>query len=264
MVKGLQRFREHFRGQPDSFIVIGGVACDQWLELQGLTFRPTKDVDMVLVIEALSPEFVNVFWDFVRAGRYDNRQRSTGRRTYYRFSKPAEPDYPVMIEIFCRQPPGIDLSAGQQIVPIDIDDQLSSLSAILMDESYYQLILDSRILAQDLPIISATGLIPLKARAWLDMTQRQAEGKPVDADDIRKHRRDVFRLAAALPAGRGPTIPEPIRGDLRRFVAFFPAESPEWGDLSKALKNDLGGAVPGPQELLAALTDYFSLEAGTA
>jgi hypothetical protein len=36
MVKGLQRFREYFGDHPDSFVVIGGVACDEWLGLQGL------------------------------------------------------------------------------------------------------------------------------------------------------------------------------------------------------------------------------------
>jgi len=259
MVKGLQRFREHFREHGNAFVLIGGVACEEWLGLQGLRFRPTKDVDMVLVAEALTPEFVSLFWDFVRAGRYNNRQRSTGKKVYYRFSKPTEPDFPAMIEIFSRQPSGLDLAVGQAIVPIDLDDQLSSLSAILMDESYYRLILHSRILAAGLPIITVDGLIPLKARAWLDLTQQQAEGKSVDGDDIRKHRRDVFRLAAALPAERGPALAKVIRDDLREFVSAFPAESPEWTDLLRSLKADLGAAVPSPQELLGALDEYFAL-----
>lgn len=45
MVKGLQRFREYFSDHPNSFVVIGRVACDEWLGLQGLPFPPTKDVD---------------------------------------------------------------------------------------------------------------------------------------------------------------------------------------------------------------------------
>lgn len=45
MVKGLARFREHFRDRTDAFVVIGGVACDEWLGAQGLPFRPTKDID---------------------------------------------------------------------------------------------------------------------------------------------------------------------------------------------------------------------------
>ena len=263
MVKGLQRFREHFGEHRDSFVVIGGVACDEWLGLQGLPFRPTRDVDMVLVIEALTPAFVSRFWEFIRTGRYDNRQRSTGKRIYYRFSKPAAPDFPAMIEIFSRQPAGLDLAAGQEVAPIVLNDEISSLSAILVDDAYYRLILDCRALSGDLPIVTASALIPLKARAWLDLTHRRGEGKPVDDDDIRKHRRDVFRLGAALPAGAGPAIAESVRADLRRFVAAFAPDSPEWTDLLKSLKADLGAAVPRPQDLLAALDMYFSLSRGS-
>ena len=259
MVKGLQRFRDHFREFRDSFVVIGGVACDEWLGQQGLRFRPTRDVDMVLVLEALTPAFVARVWEFVRAGRYDSRQRSTDKRIYYRFSKPAEPDFPAMIEIFSRQPSNLDLAAGQEVVPITLDDELSSLSAILMDDAYYRLILDCKALSNDLPIITAAALIPLKARAWLDLTRRRQDGIPVDDHDIRKHRRDVFRLTAALPAGAGPAIAESVRADLRRFVAAFTLDSPEWPDLLKSLKADLGAAVPRPEDLLAALDAYFSL-----
>ena len=45
MVKGMQKFREHFKGFDASFVVIGGVACDEWMSAQGLAFRATKDVD---------------------------------------------------------------------------------------------------------------------------------------------------------------------------------------------------------------------------
>jgi len=259
MVKGLQKFREHFGDHRDSFVVIGGVACDEWLGQRGMPFRPTRDVDMVLLIESLSPAFVARFWEFVRASRYDNRQRSTGKRVYYRFGKPATPDFPAMVEIFSRQPAGIEAAAGQDVVPIPVDEGLSSLSAILMDDDYYRLILDNRALSGDLPIVTATALIPLKARAWLDLTQKREEGNAVDEDDIRKHRRDVFRLAAALPAGTGPAVAKSVRADLRRFVAAFAVGSAEWPDLLKSLKADLGAAVPAPRDLLAALEEHFSL-----
>ena len=36
----------------------------------------------------------------------------------------------------------------------------------------------------------------------------------MDDKDIRKHRRDVFRLAAALPANAGPGIAESVHADL--------------------------------------------------
>ena len=48
MVKGLQKFREHFSDYRDSFVVIGGIACDEWLQQRGMPFRPTRDVDMYI------------------------------------------------------------------------------------------------------------------------------------------------------------------------------------------------------------------------
>jgi len=53
MIRGLDRFREHFSEYRKGFVLIGGVACHEWLASQSLEFRATKDMDMVLVVEAL-------------------------------------------------------------------------------------------------------------------------------------------------------------------------------------------------------------------
>lgn len=50
MVVGLPRFRAHFAGFEDCFILIGGAACDLWLGDLGLPFRATKDLDLVLLV----------------------------------------------------------------------------------------------------------------------------------------------------------------------------------------------------------------------
>jgi hypothetical protein len=61
MVKGIELFAGHFKGFEDSYILIGGAACDLWMQTQGLPFRATKDLDIVIVIEALNPEFIKNF-----------------------------------------------------------------------------------------------------------------------------------------------------------------------------------------------------------
>lgn len=53
MVKGLNSFREWFRGYETNYAIIGGTACDLLLSKAALDFRLTKDVDMVLIVEAL-------------------------------------------------------------------------------------------------------------------------------------------------------------------------------------------------------------------
>lgn len=90
MVKGADRFRDHFRDATDHYVLIGGVAAEAWLTQAGLTFRVTKDIDMVLVVETLDDAFMNRVWDFVRAGKYARKERDDVQRRYYRFIKPAD------------------------------------------------------------------------------------------------------------------------------------------------------------------------------
>ena len=85
-MKGLDVFREYFAGHADQFVLIGGTAATLAMEEAGLEFRATKDLDIVLHIEALSPSFGEVFWRFVDAGGYDIRQAvGTGKPVFYRF-----------------------------------------------------------------------------------------------------------------------------------------------------------------------------------
>ena len=68
MVKSLEVFREHFCNYADRYVLIGGAACDIAMTGAGLAFRATKDLDIVLYVEALDAAFVHTLWEFVRAG----------------------------------------------------------------------------------------------------------------------------------------------------------------------------------------------------
>lgn len=259
MVVGIERFREQFRGFERAFVLIGGAACEAWMSSNALPFRRTKDLDIVLVVEALDRAFAARFREFVEAGRYEVRQRpDTGRREFYRFLRPKEPDYPYMLELFSRAPSSIELFAGQTVTPVPVDEAVASLSAILMEEEYYELVLASRYDADGIPMVGATGLIPLKARAWLDMQRRQADGGAVDDDDINKHRNDVFRLALTLPGNPGPEVAEAIRADLRKFLESFPAGAEDWTAIVQALKGSVG-KLPAPAELVRTIRTFFGL-----
>jgi hypothetical protein len=39
MIRGLDLFREHFAEYRKAFVIIGGVACHEWLSTQGLEFQ---------------------------------------------------------------------------------------------------------------------------------------------------------------------------------------------------------------------------------
>ena len=137
MVIGLDTFSEHFKEFQDSYIIIGGTACDIIIEEAGFTPRATDDIDMILIVEALSPEFVTKFWEFIKLGQYAIQQKDQEERNCYRFKTPANPEYSKQIELFCKVPDVIDANEGAHLTPIPVDEGLSSMSAILLDETYY-------------------------------------------------------------------------------------------------------------------------------
>lgn len=53
--------------------MIGGAACDIILEESDESFRVTKDLDLVLIVEALTPEFGKAFWQFIVNGRFGDK-----------------------------------------------------------------------------------------------------------------------------------------------------------------------------------------------
>jgi len=165
MIKGLEHFKKHFFSLADHYVLIGGSACTVIMEDVGLEFRATKDLDIVLYVEALTHEFATAFWQFIRNGRYTNRQHSTGKQMFYRFSSPKTADFPVMLELFSRVPDSITLCGESHLTPIPINDTISSLSAILLDDDYYQFIHSGKLQIDGLSVLGAAHLIPLKARA---------------------------------------------------------------------------------------------------
>ena len=117
MVIGLDRFREHFAGHEDSYAQIGGAACDIVFGEAGLPIRATRDFDIELCAEVVGAGFAQVSADFLDAGGYQARQRSTGRREYYRFHRPSDESFPAMIELFARRPDAFALPDGVAVRP---------------------------------------------------------------------------------------------------------------------------------------------------
>ena len=103
MVNGLEKFREYFSEFDGMYMLIGGVACGLIMDEAGLDFRSTKDFDIVLIVEALNEDFAKVFWQFIKDGEYEIRERSNGEPEFYRFKNPKDISYPKQIELFSRK-----------------------------------------------------------------------------------------------------------------------------------------------------------------
>ena len=218
MAAGIDIFREYFRGFQDQYVLIGGMACDLLLEEAGIGFRPTRDIDMVLIVEALTTEFARIFWQFIDAGGYQARQRSNGKPEFYRFVDPIKPGYPVMIELFARPGSNVDFTYQGHLVPLHIDDDISSLSAILLNEAYYHFLLDGRTEANGVSVLDGAHLVPMKMKAWLDLTEKKKEGIHVNDKDLRKHRQDVFRLFPLISNDMLIPAPAEVYRDIQLFI----------------------------------------------
>ena len=213
MVRGLATFKNHFADYKDQYVLIGGAASAELMEQSGLTFRGTRDLDVVLIVEAMTNEFVRAFWDFIEKGKYDIRSHSQSERKYYRFKNPEDEIYPECIELFSRIPDSIKFEGRGRFTPIPIDEELSSLSAILLDDNYYPLILNGRDEVDGLSCLKVEYIIILKAKAWLDLFQRKA-----DSRKINRQKRDVIRLFPLLDPGIQIDIPETVKIDLNEYL----------------------------------------------
>jgi len=255
MVEGLEKFKEHFAGLEDCFVLIGGAACDVWMGESGLEFRATKDLDLVLIVEALRVEFFERFWVFVKNGKYQSLQRSGQTPEFYRFKKPKAAGYPFMIELLSRNklgPPD-----GVHLTPIPADEDISSLSAILLNDVYYSYVKETKQSVDGVPIAPAWCLIPLKARAYLDLVKRREDGDTrVKGDDIKKHRYDVFRIYRTLTPAERHNLPDLLKTDLARFLATLPEQSEEWVNVRQAVGAD---NLPEPAEIIRQLNEIFQL-----
>jgi hypothetical protein len=249
MVEGLDVFREHFRDYSDYYVLIGGTACDLLMNEAGIDFRATKDLDMVLCVEALDEKFGRVFWDFIRAGGYQTKQSAEGRSRFYRFVQPQSTArrYPFMVELFSRKPDVLAVPDGFHLTPIPLGDELSSLSAILLDDDYYNFICSGKKDIADVMILDAEHLIPLKATAFLNLTRQGAEKRATS-----KHKNDVFRLYQIINPEIKTQLPASIRKDMEDFLDAMESDTVD-------LKN-LGFRNKKKDEIIRELRGIYGLD----
>jgi len=252
MVVGIDVFKAAFAGFEDQYTLIGGAAAEIHMTGAGLPFRATKDLDLVLCLEALKPAFVQAFWAFIEAGGYQTRERSDGAREFFRFTHPTDKSYPAMLELFSRVPDVITVPDGARLTPIPLNGTVESLSAMLLDDAYYALLKAGTTEMDGVPVIDVQTLIPFKAFAYNNLARDRAEGLRVDQHNVTKHRNDVFKLLQLLGPAVKVDLPDGIASDLRAFVEAVAAD--ETFD-PKALKLSL----PDKGALIARLKAVYNL-----
>ncbi len=252
MPKGIELFREKFAGHTDKYVLIGGTACELAMQEADLEFRATKDLDIVLTVETLDPVFSALFWEFVQAGGYEHQQAGPeGKTQCYRFVKPKEGNYPFMLELFSRRSELMQAPADRPITRIHADGDASSLSAILMNDAYYALVQAGRRVTDGLSTLGAETIIALKAKAFLDLSDRKRRGEKVDSSAIKKHKLDIFRLSVLLMDTTRVPLTDSIQRDFRAFVQAMAKED--------VITRDLGIRNRTRDQILTTLSTIYQL-----
>lgn len=227
MVRGLDVFKKYFEQYPENYVIIGGTACDIIIDEAGFTPRATKDIDIILVVEALGADFVKQFWQFVQDGKYEIKEKNAEDRKYYRFMKPENSEFPYQIELFSRNPDLLDLGEDVHLTLIMVEDDLTSLSAILLNDDYYNYIIERSVLENGLHRANTEALICLKTKAYLEIKDRIAKGSKEDSKQLRKHKADVFRLAITLTENETFELPASIKMNLQLFMDAIADDLPD-------------------------------------
>ncbi len=216
MVSGLETFRTWFDGYATRYVIIGGTACNLIYAQYGAQERATHDIDMVIVAESFDKSFYQRFVQFVEAGGYRHKNKA-GKYELYRFERPSDVSFPPMIELLSRRPEILkdietDLGRFQTV------DASGSLSAIILDDEYYNLLTHGIVEIDGLPVLSLDYLPVFKIHAWANLSDDKAAGKTVHSDEINKHRRGVLRLCALFDPDARIELPDSIRQEIQRFV----------------------------------------------
>lgn len=256
---GIDKLREYLADFNANYVIIGGTACNLHLENADLQGRTTKDIDMIVVCEAISEEYVRQFWTFIKAGGYKPCLIATeegAKRTFYRFVEPTDVSFPAYIELFSRTPDGIEIPKDHHIIRLNVDEEyLSSFSAILMDDDYYNYAISHSREIEGIQVLDKDALIVLKAKAYLNNKKRKSEGQRVHQDDIDKHKKDIYRLSFLFSGEERYDVSDSIKANLRDFITELHADPIR----TKAIAKAVGVVEVSMQDFIQKTKELFQL-----
>lgn len=188
---GLNHFQDYCKDLDDHYVVVGGFATlmllDSELENHG---KATFDIDLVL-LTTNSMEMTQRIKEYVKEGEYKIQIGSKEQYQYYRFIEPQKKNFAKEIELFASNENSLGLEDGQRVIPIDPGVGLYSLSAIMLDLEYFEMIKNNVEKKHRAPCTNVQATIMLKMSAFYDLKKR-------DDSKWKKHRRDILKLALLL------------------------------------------------------------------
>lgn len=256
MVGGLNIFRERFARFSDNFVIIGGTACDEILSRTEMRPRATMDIDIVVIVENMTPEFARAFWAFIAEGGYRpgirKNKDEAPKYVLYSFDH-GNAGFPVKVELLSRHNEIFTSAAHTE--PLPIDGEVSSLSTIILDEPYYNLTVQNTFVSAGLRYAAPLALMALKARAYLNLIADREAGKNINTKDILKHRNDVLKLTATLTGTDRAIVDAEIVGTVREFAEGLLQTLP-----NQSLQDALRSSEVAIRMFLEALPTYYTAQ----
>lgn len=208
---GLHHLRDYLRDFEDDYVVIGGFATlmllDRELEGHG---KATFDIDLVLLTSNNS-YMTQKIKAYVKEGQYEIQKGARDQYTYYRFIKPHIEGFAKEIELFASNKNDLSLDPDQRIIPIDAEEGLYSLSAIMLDPEYFEMIKQNVEKSTIAPCTNTQATIMLKMSAFRDLKER-------NDDKYKKHRRDIFKLSFLLTGEEKISLLGRMKEDFDAFI----------------------------------------------
>lgn len=215
---GLSHFQEFCKDLDEHYVVVGGFATimllDSQLEGHG---KATYDIDLVLLTTS-SNEISERIKQYVTEGKYDIQKGKKDQYQYYRFVNPKIQNFAKEIELFASNENDLELDEGQRIIPIDPEEGLYSLSAIMLDHEYFEMIkrnVDNTIGVA--PCTNTQATIMLKMSAFYDLQERGDK-------KWKKHRRDILKLTLLLTGEERIEMIGRMNKDFESFITHLEEE----------------------------------------
>jgi hypothetical protein len=215
---GLSHFQNYCNDLKEHYVIIGGFATVMLLdrELGDDHGKATFDIDLVLLTTS-SVEITQRIKQYVKEGKYEIKKGNKDQYQYYIFLNPEIEGFSKEIELFALDENDLRLEEDQRIIPIDPEEGLYSLSAIMLDPEYFAMIKNNVDLNGRAPCTNTQATIMLKMSAFYDLRKR-GEKK------WKKHRQDILRLSLLLTGDEQIELTGRMQEDFESFMSHLEEE----------------------------------------
>ena len=162
--------------------------------------------------------------------------------------------------MFSRKPDSVKLPDDAHLTPIPAGDRFSSLSAIILDDVFYDFVKENCQIKDDCSLLNIPGLICLKAKAYFELKERKTNNENISDKEIKKHRNDIFRLVPLLSQEEKIILPDRIKGIIIEFLNDVIDNPPDFSGLQKDLKAKNIEATLSKKNVISRISFVFELE----